>query len=54
MFGVNPLCVPPKDAYICFMRTEMEWLVIGDSLFEKKMQPNWKEDDNWMNDYELD
>ncbi len=43
-----------SDDYTCFMRTEMDWLVIGDSLFEKEKQPIWDEDSEWMDDYELD
>ncbi len=50
----EPIVCTPKDAYTCFMRTEMDWLVIGNSLFEKEKQPSWRESYDWMDDYELD
>ncbi len=33
----------PEDACKCFMRTEMDTLVLGDFVLMKKMQPEWKE-----------
>ena len=33
----------PDDAYRCFMRTEMDYLVIGDYIFDKLKQPQWYE-----------
>ncbi len=50
----EPIVGTPEDAYICFMRTEMDYLVIGDFLFEKARQPLWKETEDWKNRYELD
>ncbi|MFC1828288.1 carbamoyltransferase C-terminal domain-containing protein, partial [Thermodesulfobacteriota bacterium] len=50
----EPIVCTPEDAYLCFMRTEMDWLVIGDFLFNKKTQPALKEDKDWRQDYELD
>lgn len=35
----EPIVCTPEDAYRCFMSTEMEWLVIGNFIFEKKEQP---------------
>lgn len=43
----EPVVCTPMEAYQCFMRTEMDYLVIGDFLFSKKDQPLWKEKDDW-------
>lgn len=51
--GEPPVCTP-DDAYRCFMRTEMDYLVIGDYLFEKTTQPEWPEKDDWRNEFALD
>lgn len=50
----EPIVCTPEDAYRCFMRTEMDYLVMGDYLFEKKSQPSWREEGDWRDDYELD
>ena len=50
----EPIICTPEDAYRCFMRTEMDYLVVGDFLFEKKLQPEWKEKDNWKEEFTLD
>lgn len=50
----EPIVCTPKDAYQCFMRTEMDYLVIGNTLFSKADQPKWLETDDWRNTYELD
>jgi len=50
----EPIICTPEDAYRCFMRTEMDWLVIGNHLFNKKEQPKWHEKENWQDTYELD
>jgi carbamoyltransferase len=50
----EPIVCTPGDAYQCFMRTEMDWLVIGDCLFDKKEQRPWREDEDWRDEYELD
>ena len=39
----EPIVNSPGDAYRCFMRTEMDCLVMGNLVFYKKMQPEWKE-----------
>ena len=36
----EPIVCTPKDAYRCFMSTEMDYLVIGNIVFDKKVQPN--------------
>ena len=50
----EPIVCTPEDAYRCFMRTEMDYLVIGDYLFDKKMQPQWDKKDNWKEEFQLD
>lgn len=50
----EPIVCSPDDAYLCFMRTEMDFLVIGDFLFEKSKQPKLENDQNWRDLYELD
>jgi carbamoyltransferase len=39
----EPIVCTAADAYRCFMKTEMDCLVIGDSFFDKKEQPPWTE-----------
>ncbi|RME09023.1 MAG: hypothetical protein D6816_04885, partial [Bacteroidetes bacterium] len=50
----EPIVCTPDDAYRCFMRTEMDYLVIGDYLFEKREQPDWDKKDNWQEEFVLD
>ena len=50
----EPIVCSPEDAYRCFMRTEMDYLVIGNFVFSKKQQPTWKEKDNWQEEFVLD
>jgi carbamoyltransferase len=50
----EPIVCSPEDAYQCFMRTEMDYLVMGDYLFDKQQQPPWQEDRDWRQEYELD
>lgn len=50
----EPIVCTPEEAYKCFMRTEMDYLVIGDFLFDKKEQPEWKSEDNWKDEFKLD
>ena len=50
----EPIVNTPEDAYRCFMRTEMDYLVIGNHVFSKKEQPAWKETDNWQEEFALD
>jgi carbamoyltransferase len=50
----EPIVCTPEDAYRCFMRTEMDFLVMGDFLFDKKQQPEWHEKSDWKQDYALD
>ncbi len=50
----EPIVCSPYDAYVCFMRTEMDYLVMGDYLFSKKEQPKWHEGETWKDQYGLD
>ncbi|QJB57274.1 carbamoyltransferase [Pseudodesulfovibrio sp. zrk46] len=50
----EPIVCTPYDAYACFMRTEMDYLVLGDYLFTKTEQPSWTEEGDWRDQFELD
>ncbi|SHF09183.1 carbamoyltransferase [Vibrio gazogenes] len=50
----EPIVESPMDAYRCFMRTEMDYLVIGHYLLSKEKQPRWFEEVNWKEVYVLD
>lgn len=50
----EPIVCTPEDAYRCFMRTEMDYLAVGNYLFDKKLQPEWREPDNWKEELILD
>ncbi len=50
----EPIVCTPEDAYRCLMRTEMDYLVIGNLIFDKKTQPEWAEKDNWREEFTLD
>lgn len=51
--GEPPVC-NPEDAYKCFMRTEMDYLVIGDYIYKKEEQPKWNETETWKEEFVLD
>jgi carbamoyltransferase len=50
----EPIVCTPHDAYLCFMRTNMDHLVLGHHLLDKKQQPPLREDVDWRTQYELD
>jgi len=50
----EPIVGSPEDAYRCFMRTEMDYLVIEDFLLDKREQPKWQETGDWRQEFELD
>ena len=50
----EPIVCTPEDAYRCFMRTEMDILVVGNYLFKKTEQPEWTKTDNWKEEFVLD
>jgi carbamoyltransferase len=50
----EPIVCTPEDAYRCFMRTNMDCLVMGCYLLEKKEQPPQQNDSDWQKEFELD
>jgi len=50
----EPIVNTPEDAYRCFMRTEMDYLVIENYLLAKTDQPAWEKSDDWTDEFELD
>ena len=50
----EPIICTPKDAYRCFMRTEMDCLVLGNYLLDKKDQPRFTEAGDWRREFTLD
>ncbi len=50
----EPIVCTPEDAYRCFMRTEMDVLVIENCVLSKEEQPIWKEKGDWRSELELD
>jgi carbamoyltransferase len=50
----EPIVCTPKDAYLCFMRTEMDTLVLGSFFLEKARQPPLQQDVDWRTLYQLD
>jgi carbamoyltransferase len=50
----EPIVGCPDDAYKCFMRTDMDCLVLEDFLLLKEDQPPWSEDRDWQESLELD
>ncbi|MBI5676970.1 MAG: carbamoyltransferase [Planctomycetes bacterium] len=50
----EPIVCTPDDAYLCFMRTNMDYLIMGNCLIEKKEQKPLDKDIDWLRKYELD
>lgn len=50
----EPIVCTPEDAYLCFMRTEMDVLVLGKYILYKEEQPRLQEETDWREQYELD
>ncbi|MCX5703094.1 MAG: carbamoyltransferase, partial [Candidatus Omnitrophica bacterium] len=50
----EPLVCSPQDAFRCFMRTEMDYLVMGCFLLDKKEQKPIERDIKWQEAFELD
>tara|TARA_B100000073_G_scaffold338347_1_gene335377 strand:+ start:356 stop:2173 length:1818 start_codon:yes stop_codon:yes gene_type:complete len=50
----EPIVCTPKDAYLCFMRTEMDYLIMNNYLLSKKEQKPLDKDSDWMSEFELD
>ena len=50
----EPIICDPDDEYRCFMRTEMDFLVVNEYLFVKTEQPDWENKEKWMEKFKLD
>jgi len=50
----EPIVCTPADAYQCFMRTHIDYLVLGPFLLDKSQQPAWKESADWQREFQLD
>jgi carbamoyltransferase len=50
----EPIVCSPEHAYRCFMRTEMDYLVMGDYLFDKSLQPKFQDHEDWKQEFKLD
>jgi len=50
----EPIVCTPEDAYRCFMRTEMDYLVMGNYVLDKKDQPPLPEKSDWRKEFKLD
>ena len=50
----EPIVCTPEDAYRCFMRTEMDYLVLGEFLLSKKEQPALQDSSDWRKEFALD
>jgi carbamoyltransferase len=50
----EPIVCTPEDAYKCFMRTNMDYLVLGKFILDKTQQPKFEDDGDWRKEYELD
>lgn len=50
----EPIVMTADDAYRCFMRTEMDYLIVDNFLLAKEDQPKWEGTDDWKDEFELD
>ncbi len=50
----EPIVNTPEDAYLCFMRTEMDYLVMENILLRKEEQPQREPDEGWKDEFVLD
>lgn len=50
----EPIVCTPLDAYRCFMRTDMDYLVLWPFLLSKEQQPEWEEEGDWREEIPLD
>jgi len=50
----EPIVCTPEDSYRCFMRTEMDYLVLETFVLDKKQQPAFKDDQDWRSQFALD
>ena len=50
----EPIVCTPEDAWRCFMRTHMDYLIVGPFLLDKKEQKPLEQDTQWQKEFELD
>ncbi|MBZ0198757.1 MAG: carbamoyltransferase [Ignavibacteriaceae bacterium] len=50
----EPIVCTPEDAYRCFMRTDIDYLVLGNFLLSKEKQKPLRDDSGWKKEFELD
>ena len=50
----EPIVCTPQDAYRCFMRTNMDYLVMGNYLVDKRKQESLRQDSDWRHEFESD
>ena len=50
----EPIVCSPDDSYRCFMRTEMDYLVLENFVLDKERQPAFEDDGSWRDEFELD
>ena len=50
----EPIVCRPEEAYLCFMRTEMDILVLENFILDKVDQKPLEKDSDWLNEFELD
>ena len=50
----EPIVCSPEDAYRCFMRSEMDYLVVGNFLMDRREQPVPADDADWRKEFKLD
>ncbi len=50
----EPIVCSPEDAYRCFMRTEMDLLVLENCVLIKSDQKAWEEETDWKQEFTLD
>ncbi len=50
----EPIVCTPQDAYLCFMRTNMDYLIMGNFLLDKRGQKPLDKDTDWQKEFELD
>jgi len=50
----EPIVCTPEDAYVCFMRTGIDLLVLDNFLLQKSEQPEWQEEEDWRENFAID
>ena len=50
----EPIVESPENAFKCFQRTNMDYLVLGNYVLSKENNESELEDQSWMNEFELD